>query len=111
MIKIDKNACGNGGSLKGVVFYGNDVIGIVDNASSFLDMLCQIKENKEEGYRMEVDIEVSKGVKRTYVYTFTKDGRMVPSSYPGVNLWTDMLNKKLLYLYNFSISHNFKLSI
>ena len=96
-------------SLKGVIYHKNDVIGVCSNAETLLNILCQIKNEQSDDYRMEVDVEVSKGVKRTYTYKFTKDGKMIPSSYPGVTLWTDNLNKKLLYLYNFTISHDFKL--
>lgn len=95
--------------LKGIVYLGNDVVGAVDSADKFLDLLCQIKEEQRDGYKMEVEVEVCDGVKRTYVYHFTKDGRMIPASYPDVMLWTDILNKKLLYLYNFSINHDFKI--
>ena len=90
--------------LKGIVYLDNDVVGAIDSADKFLDLLCQIKEEQRDGYKMEVEVEVCDGVKRTYVYHFTKD-----ASYPGVMLWTDILNKKLLYLYNFSINHDFKI--
>jgi len=106
MIKLH-NDLNNG--LKGIIYHNNDIVGVCENAEAFLDLLCQIKEEKSENYKMEVEVNISKDAKRTYVYHFTKDGRVVPSSYPGVTLWTDTLNKKLLYLYNFSISHDFKL--
>ena len=96
--------------LKGIIFYKNEVIGYCDSADSFLDLLCQIKKEQSEDYRMEVEVKAPNNSKRTYVYRFTKDGRTVPSSYPGVMLWTDILNKKLLYLYNFSINHEFKMT-
>lgn len=95
--------------LKGIIFYKNEVIGYCDSADSFLDLLCQIKKEQSEDYKMEVEIKTSDNSKKTYIYRFTKDGRMIPSSYPGVMLWTDILNKKLLYLYNFSVNHEFKL--
>lgn len=96
--------------LKGVVYYKDEVIGCCDSADSFLDLLCQIKKEQSEDYRMEVEVKAPNNSKRTYVYRFTKDGRTIPSSYPGVMLWTDILNKKLLYLYNFSINHEFKMT-
>ncbi len=95
--------------LKGIIYHKNDVIGVCDNAETLLDLQCQIKEEQSDDYKMEVEVETSKNSKRTFVYRFTKEGKMIPSSYPGVTLWTDALNKKLLYLYNFSISHNFRL--
>ena len=95
--------------LKGVIYYKDDIIGSCDSAESFLDLLCQIKEQKLDGIKMEVEVPISDDAKRTYVYHITNDGRLIPSSYPGVMLWTDIFNKKLLYLYNFSISHDFKL--
>ena len=95
--------------LKGIIYHNDDVIGSCDSAESFLDLLCQIKEQQLEGFKMEVEVPISHDAKRTYVYKITKDGRLIPSSYPGVTLWTDILNKKLLYLYNFSINHDFKL--
>jgi hypothetical protein len=57
---------------------------------------------------MEVEVEIAKNSKRTFVYRFSKDGKTIPSSYPGVYLWTDLMNKNLLYLYNFSVNHEFR---
>lgn len=108
MITVNKNLY-NG--LRGIIFYKNEIIGVCDNEVTFLDILCQIKDEQSEDYKMEVEVEVSKGVKRTYTYRFSKDGKLIPSSYPGVLLWDDILNKKMLYLYNFSISHEFKRNI
>lgn len=107
MVKINNNLYKG---LKGIIYHNEEIIGVIDNAASFLDMLCQIKNEQCANYKMEVEIEISNNVKRTYVYRFTKDGVMIPSSYPGVSLWTDLINKKLLYLYNFSINHSFSLS-
>ena len=95
--------------LKGIIYYKDDIIGSCDSADTFLDFLCQIKRKQSSDFRMEVEVKVGENAKKTYVYHFTKDGRMIPSSYPGVLLWTDILNKKLLYLYNFSVNHDFKL--
>ena len=95
--------------LKGIIYYKGEVIGSCDSADSFLDLLCQINKEQSDDYKMEVEIKIADDAKRTYVYHFTKDGNVVPSSYPGVMLWTDILNKKLLYLYNFTVSHEFKL--
>ena len=94
--------------LKGIIYHKDDVIGVCDNAETLLDIQCQIKEEQSEDYWMAVEVEINNNSKRTYVYHFTKDGKMIPSSYPNVILWTDMLNKKLLYLYNYTISHDFK---
>jgi len=107
MINIDYNP--NKG-LIGKVFYKEEFIGTIDSAPAFLDMLCQIKAEQCEDYKMEVEVEVGKSMKRTYVYRITKNGTTIPSAYPGVQLWTDILNKKLLYLYNFSIDHSFSYS-
>ena len=106
MITIHNNI--NNG-LKGIIYYKDNAIGECNSAETFLDILCQIKAERSSDYRMEVEVEVAKGSKRTYVYRFLEDGRMIPSSYPGVVLWTDALNKKLLYLYNFSVSNDFKI--
>lgn len=95
--------------LKGIIYHKNDIIGVCNSAESLLDIQCQIKKEKSEDYKMEVEVEIGEKYKKTYVYRFSKDGRLIPSSYPGVSLWTDDLNKKLLYLYNFSISYDFKL--
>ena len=54
---------------------------------------------------MEVEIEIAKDVKRTYVYKFTPEGKMIPSSYPNVSLWIDQLNSELLYLYGFKVNY------
>ena len=94
-------------SLKGVIYSKDEKIGECDNVETFLDILCQIKKEQSEDYSMKVEVEVSHDSKKTYVYHFTKNGVVVPSSYPGVYLWTDMVNKNLLYLYSFSINHNF----
>ena len=106
MITIHDNIV-NG--LKGIIYHKNDVVGVCNSAEMLLDIQCQIKAEKCADYRMEVEVEISKGSKRTFVYRFTEDGRMIPSSYPGVTLWTDALNKKLLYLYNFSVKNDFKI--
>lgn len=95
--------------LVGVIYCNDEVIGRCDSADAFLDLLCQIKKEQSNEYKMEVEVQISGNAKRTYVYHFTKDGNVVPSSYPGVMLWTDILNKKLLYLYNFAVSYDFKL--
>lgn len=95
--------------LKGIIYHKEDVIGVCGSAESLLDIQCQIKAEKCADYKMEVEVEIAKGSKRTYVYRFAEDGRMIPSSYPGVTLWIDELNKKLLYLYNFSVSNDFKI--
>lgn len=95
--------------LKGVIYHKDEVVGFCDSADSFLDLLCQIKNEQSNDYKMEVEVKIADNAKRTYVYHFTKNGTVVPSSYPGVMLWTDILNKKLLYLYNFSVTHDFKL--
>lgn len=105
MVSVRKNISNN---LKGIIYHKDDVIGICDSAETLLDIQCQIKEEQSEDYKMEVEVEIGKNSKRTYVYRFTKDGKMIPSSYPNVILWTDALNKKLLYLYNYTISHDFK---
>ena len=93
--------------LKGIIYYKDEPIGECNSVETFLDILCQIKKEQSDDYSMKVEVEVSHDSKRTYVYKFTSSGRVVPSSYPGVYLWTDMMNKNLLYLYNFSINHNF----
>lgn len=90
---------------KGIIYHNKDVIGICTNAETLLDILCQIKKEKSDDYSMEVEVEIDENVKRTYVYKFTKEGKMIPASYPGVTLWSDDLNKKLLYLYNFSVTY------
>ena len=95
--------------LKGIIYYKDEPIGVCENAETFLDFLCQVKKEQSEDYKLEVEVEIHTDVKRTYVYKITKDGSTIPSSYPGVYLWTDMINKKLLYLYNFSISHDYKI--
>jgi len=105
MIKVNNNI--NKG-LKGIIYHNNDVIGVCDNVETFLDILCQIKKEQSDDYRMEVEVEIAKNSKRTFVYRFSKDGKIIPSSYPGVYLWTDLMNKNLLYLYNFSVNHEFR---
>lgn len=105
MIKVNNNI--NKG-LKGIIYHNDDVIGVCDSVETFLDLLCQIKKEQSEDYRMEVEVEIAKNSKRTFVYRFSKDGKMIPSSYPGVYLWTDLMNKNLLYLYNFSVNHEFR---
>lgn len=92
--------------LKGIIFKNDDIIGVVDNADSYLDLLCQIKEEGCDEYRMEVDVPLSNGDRRTYVYHFDKEGKMSPASYPNVRLWIDELNSKMLYLYNFTLNYN-----
>jgi len=91
--------------LKGIIYHKDEVVGVCTSAETLIDILCQIKDEKSDDYRMEVEVNVFDNVKRTYVYKFSKDGRMIPSSYPGVNLWIDDLNKKLLYLYNFVVTY------
>ena len=103
--QIDKN------NLKGIIYYKEEPIGACDNAETFLDFLCQVKAEQSDDYKLEVEVELENGLKRTYVYRISKNGTTIPLSYPGVYLWTDTLNKKLLYLYNFSISHDFKHNI
>lgn len=93
--------------LKGIIYYKDEAIGECDSVETFLDILCQIKKEQSDDYSMKVEVETSDCSKRTYVYHFTKNGKVVPSSYPGVYLWTDMMNKDLLYLYDFSINHDF----
>ena len=105
MITIHNNI--NSG-LKGIIYHKDEPIGECNNVETFLDILCQIKKEQSDDYSMRVEVELSNDSKRTYVYHFTKNGKVVPSSYPGVYLWTDMMNKDLLYLYNFSISHDFE---
>lgn len=94
--------------LKGIIKYKDVIIGECCSAETFLDILCQIKKEQSEDYSMDVEVETSEGVKRTYTYHFTKNGKVIPLSYPGVYLWTDMLNQNLLYLYNFTMSHSFE---
>lgn len=106
MIKVDNDIKE---ALKGIIYCKDDVIGVCDNVCTFLDILCQIKVEQCDDYRMEVEVPIDENSKRTYTYRFSKDGRLIPSSYPGVRLWTDELNSKLLFLYNFSVSHEFKL--
>ena len=96
-------------TLKGIIYYKDEPIGVCENAETFLDFLCQVKEEQSEDYKLEVEVEIDADVKRTYVYKISKNGSTIPASYPGVYLWTDMINKKLLYLYNFSISHDYKI--
>jgi hypothetical protein len=93
--------------LKGIIYYKDEAIGECDCVETFLDILCQIKKEQSDDYSMRVEVETSNNSKRTYVYHFTKNGKVVPSSYPGVYLWTDMMNKDLLYLYNFSVNNDF----
>lgn len=95
--------------LKGIIYYKDEPIGVCESAETFLDFLCQVKAEESDDYKMEVEVNVTEDSKRTYVYRITKYGTTIPSSYPGVFLWTDLINKKLLYLYNFSISHDFKM--
>lgn len=90
--------------LKGIIFHKNDIIGVCDNVETYLDILCQIKQEKSDDYRMEVDVKIDDNTKRTYVYRFSSNGKMIPLSYPGVKLWIDELDEKLLYLHNFSSS-------
>ena len=97
MVRVNQRRC----KLKGIVFREDDVIGVIDNVESFLDFQCQVKNEQAEGYRMEVDVPMSNGVRKTFTYQFDKNGKMTPSSYPGVRLWDDVLNEKLLYLHNF----------
>ena len=104
MITIRNNINSN---LKGIIYHNHEVVGECDNVETFLDVLCQIKKEQCDGYSMKVEVETSNNSKRTYIYKFTKDGKVIPSSYPGVYLWTDMMNKDLLYLYGFSIEHDF----
>lgn len=87
--------------LKGVIFHEDDVIGVIDNVIAFFDVRCQIKNEASDKYRMEVDIPLTNGDRRTYIYRFDKDGKMHPSAYPNVRLWDDELNDKLLYLHSF----------
>ena len=94
-------------NLKGIIYHKETPIGECNSVETFLDILCQVKKEQSEDYSMKVEVEASKDTKRIYVYHFTKEGKVIPSSYPGVYLWTDMMNKDLLYLYNFSISHSF----
>lgn len=101
------NKINNG--LKGVIYHNDDVIGECDNAETFLDILCQIKKEQSDEYSMRVEVEASEHTKKIYVYRFTKDGNVIPSYYPGVYLWTDLMNKNLLYLYNFSVNHDYKI--
>jgi len=105
MITINNNINSN---LKGIIYYKDKAIGECSSVETFLDILCQIKKEQSEDYSMHVEINVSADSKRTYVYHFTKEGKVIPASYPGVYLWTDMMNKDLLYLYNFSINHEFE---
>jgi hypothetical protein len=95
--------------LVGIIYYKDEVIGKCDSAETLLDLQCQIKEQQIEGCRMEVEVEVAKNSHRIFIYKFSKDGVMIPSSYPGVTLWTDVLNKKLLYLYNFTANYSSKI--
>ena len=101
MVKVDNNLSKN---LKGLLFKGETFVGEIDNAHTFINVLCQIKSEKESDYRMEVEIEIAKDVRRTYVYKFTPEGKMIPSSYPNVSLWIDQLNSELLYLYGFKVN-------
>ena len=105
MVTVNKGLI-NG--LKGIIYYKDEAIGVCNSAEALLDIQCQIKEEQSDDYKMEVEVEVAKNSKRTFVYRFTKDGNMIPSSYPGVYLWTDLMNKNLLYLYNFSVNHEFR---
>lgn len=98
-------------SLKGKIFHKDKEIGECDSAETFLDLLCQIKKEQSDEYSMHVEIDISDDTKKTYVYHFSKDGKVIPASYPGIYLWTDLLNQNLLYLYNFTMSHNFEKNI
>lgn len=93
--------------LKGVIFYKDEPIGECDSVETFLDICCQIKKEQSDDYSMKVEVEIANDFKKVYTYHFNKNGNLIPASYPGVYLWTDMMNKDLLYLYNFSISHEF----
>lgn len=105
MITINNS---QGNELRGIIYHKEEVVGVCTNAETFIDILCQIKNEQSDDYRMEVEVDVYDNVKRTYVYKFNKDGKMIPSSYPGVKLWIDDLNKKLLYLYNFVVTYENK---
>ena len=80
--------------LKGIIYYKDEAIGECDSVETFLDILCQIKKEQSDDYSMKVEVETSDCSKRTYVYHFTKNGKV-------------MMNKDLLYLYDFSINHDF----
>ena len=95
--------------LKGIIYHENEVIGVCESADVFLDLCSQIKAEQSDKYKMEVEVSISEGAKRTYVYHFTKNGTLVPLHYSGVDLWTDILNKRILHLYNFTVSHDFKI--
>jgi hypothetical protein len=94
--------------LKGIIYHENEVIGVCESADTFLDLCSQIKAEQSDKYKMEVEAKMANGAKRTYVYHFTKNGTLVPLHYSGVDLWTDILNERLLHLYNFEVRHDFK---
>ncbi len=93
--------------IKGIIYFKDEAIGECDSAETFLDILCQIKKEQSDEYSMKVEVQVTEDSKRAYIYHFTKDGKVIPASYPGIYLWTDIMNQDLLYLYNFTINHSF----
>lgn len=99
MIKIENTT--ETKRLKGIIFHEDELVGVIDNVISFLDMRCKIKAEGSDKYRMEVEVPMTNGDRRTYSYRFDKDGKMSPMSYPNVRLWDDELNDKLLFLSNF----------
>lgn len=95
MIKIN-NKIGN--NINCEILHKGKPIGKCDNILSFYDILCQVKKEKSNDYQILVKTKIKNGYEKEYIFKINSEGKLSPSSYPNVKLWTDMLDKQLLYL-------------
>lgn len=95
MVRINNDI---GNSIKCSILYKDEFIGECTNILSFYDILCQIKNEKSNDYKISIKNKLPNGDIREHIYKVNQNGRLSPLSLPNVMLWDDIFNKQLLYL-------------